>query len=313
MEKKQQKAMSLLEHLKELRRCFIRGFVVTLVVFLGCYFFREQLLFFLKVPLEKPLQKYSSLQTPKESLQKKNKDLENLLHCICEYPEDWKEQDIKNFDKKISLECTCNPKEQITASKKIPLVFIGLPEVFFTELKVSLFLALFFSFPYWLLEFLSFVLPALYKKEKIIFLVFLPISFLCFVGGAVFGYLVVFPIGFDFFLSLTKPQEIIPSLSIGQYTSFATKLLFVFGIIFEFPLVVLFLSRLGFITPNFMIKNAKYAIVFICIFSAILTPPDPFTMFLMAIPLTLLYFISIFLCFLTYNRRQAQLKNDGLV
>jgi sec-independent protein translocase protein TatC len=303
MKKTSDKSMPFFEHLKELRKRLIRCFVISFIVFLGCYFFREDLLTILKTPVEKPLQKYSSIQ--KNENTKNPADLKKL-NCVCEYPES-----SLTFDSKTKLDCICNPNEQ--AAQKPPLVFIQLPEIFFTELKIAFFLALFFSFPYWIIEIWGFVLPALYRKEKKIFWTFVPSTFFFFLGGAIFGYLVVFPVGFDFFLSLTKPQEIVPSLSIGQYVSFAIKLLFAFGIVFEFPLVVLFLSRLGLVTPKWMVKNTKYAVILICIFSAILTPPDPFTMFLMAIPLVLLYILSILICFLTFNRKQAKLKKEGLL
>ena len=156
------------------------------------------------------------------------------------------------------------------------------------------------------------MLPGLYKKERKVFWAFVPATFLFFIGGASFGYFIVFPFGFEFFLSLTQPGEIVPFLSIGQYVSFAVKLLFAFGIVFEFPLIILFLSRLGLITPKFMLKNLKYAIIFIFICAAILTPPDPFTMLLMAVPLILLYLFSIVVCFLVFNRRLANLRKQEL-
>ena len=266
--------------------------------FFVCYFFREDLLFLIKKPLNIPLQKYSHQQKeiPKSIF-------ENLLNCNCNQQE-------TNLSKKdtesIFLDCHC--QKEISKKETSPLIFINLPEVFFTELKIAFFLALFFSFPYWIIELWFFVMPALYRKEKTIFWLFIPATLFFFLGGAVFGYFVVFPLGFDFFLSLTKPQEIVPSLSVGQYVSFAIKLLFVFGLVFEFPLIVLFLARLGLITPKFMLKNSKYAIIFIFLFAAILTPPDPFTMLLMAIPLIILYIISIFLCYLTFNRKLVNQK-----
>ena len=302
MEKSNEKEMTLIGHLKELRKRLIRCFFLTLMVFFFCYFFREDLLFLIKKPLNIPLQKYSNQQ--KES---SKPILENLLDCSCQQQ---KTNLSKQDTESILLDCRC--QKEVSKKEAKPLVFIGLPEIFFTELKISFFLALFFSFPYWIIEIWFFVMPALYRKEKTIFWLFVPATLFFFLGGAVFGYFVVFPLGFDFFLSLTKPQEIVPSLSVGQYVSFAIKLLFAFGLVFEFPLVVLFLARLGLITPQFMLKNAKYAIVFIFIFAAILTPPDPFTMLLMAIPLIILYIISILLCYLTFNRKLAKLKIENL-
>ena len=303
---KLEKTMPLLAHLKELRIRLLRSFAVTFLVFLACYFFREDLLRILKNPVVQPLAKYSQVQEDADSQSKKN--LLRDLNCHCSSTET-----PKNTKKKetIKLDCSCVPATEVK-KKETPLVFIGLPEVFFSELKIAFFLALFFAFPYWIVEIWAFVLPGLYKKERKVFWAFVPATFLFFIGGASFGYFIVFPFGFEFFLSLTQPGEIVPFLSIGQYVSFAVKLLFAFGIVFEFPLIILFLSRLGLITPKFMLKNLKYAIIFIFICAAILTPPDPFTMLLMAVPLIFLYLFSIVVCFLVFNRRLANLRKQEL-
>lgn len=301
--------MPILSHLKELRLRLLRCFIITILVFLACYFYKNNLLSILKQPLEQPLTKYSNLtkEDQTNSIDKKISDQD--LECNCIFPKNYSQNLQKSKEIQVNLNCICTPKQKVTKS---PLVFIGLPEVFFSELKIAFFLAIFFSFPYWIAELWAFALPALYKNEKKIFLAFIPSTFIFFIGGAAFGYFIVFPIGFDFFLSLSRPEEIIPSLTIGQYVSFAIKLLFAFGLVFEFPLLVLFLSRLGILTPKFMIKNTKYAIVFIFISSALLTPPDPFTMFLMAVPLSILYVISIFICYLVFNRKKARLKEQEL-
>ncbi len=312
-----EKTLPLLGHLKELRTRLLRSFIVTILVFFACYFFRDDLLKILKFPVEQPLAKYSQLQEesispPKQTLSKDNLSKDNLsgdLNCHCSPIEEQKNTKKKET---IKLDCSCVPSTKV-AETKTPLVFIGLPEVFFAELKISFFLALFFSFPYWIIEIWAFVLPGLYKKERKVFWAFVPATFLFFIGGASFGYFVVFPFGFEFFLSLTQPGEIVPFLSIGQYVSFAVKLLFAFGLVFEFPLIVLFLSRMGLLTPKFMLKNLKYAIIFIFICAAVLTPPDPFTMLLMAVPLILLYFFSIVVCFLVFNKKEADLRKQEII
>ena len=319
---KLEKTMPLLAHLKELRIRLLRSFAVTFLVFLACYFFREDLLRILKNPVVQPLAKYSQVQEDADSQSKKN--LLRDLNCHCSSTETPKNTEFKKKNsqqqtsqqqtskqEKVQLNCDCFLAAEIEESE-VPLVFIGLPEVFFSELKIAFFLALFFAFPYWIVEIWAFVLPGLYKKERKVFWAFVPATFLFFIGGASFGYFIVFPFGFEFFLSLTQPGEIVPFLSIGQYVSFAVKLLFAFGIVFEFPLIILFLSRLGLITPKFMLKNLKYAIIFIFICAAILTPPDPFTMLLMAVPLILLYLFSIVVCFLVFNRRLANLRKQEL-
>lgn len=122
-----------------------------------------------------------------------------------------------------------------------------------------------------------------------------PIVFLStffFVGGALFGYFIVFPFGFQFFLGFAT-DVIKPFPSMREYLSFSSTLLLAFGIVFELPLVVTFLAKLGIVTVPFLKKNRKYAILSIFIVAAILTPPDVVTQIMMALPLMVLYEISI--------------------
>ena len=197
-------------------------------------------------------------------------------------------------------------------SDHVIMVYIGLPELFFTQMKVAIFAGIFISLPFLMIELWGFVGPALYKGERKVFWVFAISSYFFFIGGALFGYFVVFPYGFDFFLSLTQIGEIMPSLSIGQYLSLAIKLLIAFGLIFELPLATFILARLGIVTPELMIKQSRIAILVMFVASAMLTPPDPFTMMLMAGPLILLYLLSILVCFLGVNRQKAALRAQGL-
>jgi sec-independent protein translocase protein TatC len=112
------------------------------------------------------------------------------------------------------------------------------------------------------------------------------------VGGALFGYFVVFPFGFRFFLSFASDTvQALPSVK--QYFSFSLKLLIAFGLVFELPVVVFFLSRMGLVTAGFLRKKRKYAILLIFILAAILTPPDVITQAMMAGPLLVLYEVSI--------------------
>jgi sec-independent protein translocase protein TatC len=179
-------------------------------------------------------------------------------------------------------------------------------------MKVAIFTGFFLSFPYLLIELWGFVGPALYRSEKKVFWIFAISSYVFFIGGALFGYFIVFPYGFDFFLSLTQMGEIMPSLSVGEYLGFAVKLLMAFGFIFELPLATFILARMGVVTPELMIKQARIAIVVIFILSALLTPPDPFTMILMAGPLLLLYILSIGVCFIGVNRQKAAWRMQGI-
>ncbi len=172
------------------------------------------------------------------------------------------------------------------------MIFTALHEAFFTYLKVSFLAGLMLASPVIIYQFWMFVAPGLYEKErKLIFpIVFLSTFF--FVGGALFGYFVVFPYGFRFFLGFaTETIQALPSMK--EYLSFSSKLLLAFGLVFELPLVITFLARLGIVSVPFLKKNRKYALLIFFVGAAIITPPDVVTQIMMAFPLMLLYEISI--------------------
>ena len=178
------------------------------------------------------------------------------------------------------------------------MIFTALHEAFFTQIKVAFFAALFISFPVILLQIWRFVAPGLYKNERKAFVPFLvatPVLF--FLGGAMVYYLVI-PLAWDFFLSfqITGGEsnlsiEVEPRIS--EYLSLVMRLIFAFGIAFELPVVLLLLARAGIITARGMAKNRKYAILFSFIAAAILTPPDVISQVMLAIPVIMLYEMSI--------------------
>ena len=172
------------------------------------------------------------------------------------------------------------------------LIFTGLPEAFFTYLKVSFLSGLILAAPVIIYEFWMFVSPGLYRREKRLLIPVIFLSTVFFVGGALFGYFVVFPYGFQFFLGFAT-DRIRPLPSMKEYLSFASKLLLAFGLVFELPLALTFMARLGIVSVDFLKKNRKYAILIFFAGAAILTPPDVVTQVMMALPLMLLYEISI--------------------
>ena len=172
------------------------------------------------------------------------------------------------------------------------MIFTSLPEAFFTYLKVSLLAGVMIAMPVIFYHFWMFTAPGLYTNERKLMLPVVCLSSFFFLGGALFGYFVVFPFGFKFFLSFST-DTIRPMLSMKDYLSFSAKLLLAFGLVFELPLVLTFLARLGIVTVPFLRKNRKYALVIFFIGSAILTPPDVISQVMMAFPLMLLYEISI--------------------
>ncbi|MES0446270.1 MAG: twin-arginine translocase subunit TatC [Desulfobacterales bacterium] len=172
------------------------------------------------------------------------------------------------------------------------IIFTGLPEAFFTYLKVALLSGIMISVPVLLYQFWMFVAPGLYDKERRLLVPIVFLSSFFFIGGALFGYFIVFPFGFKFFLGFAS-ETIQPLPSMREYLSFSAKLLLAFGLVFELPLVVTFLAKMGLVSVDFLKKNRKYALLLFFIFSAILTPPDVVTQIMMAFPLMVLYEISI--------------------
>ena len=172
------------------------------------------------------------------------------------------------------------------------LIFTSLPEAFFAYMKVALLSGTILAIPVILYQFWMFIAPGLYSKERQHLAPIMVLSIFFFIGGALFGYYVVFPIGFQFFLSFAT-DTIRPLLTMREYLSFASMFLLVFGLIFELPLVLVFLVKLGIISIDFLTKNRKYAILVIFIIAAILTPPDVVSQTLMAIPMMALYEIGI--------------------
>ena len=176
--------------------------------------------------------------------------------------------------------------------RNIPLHFLELTEPFFTYLRIGLYAALFLTFPYILGQFWLFIRPALYSREQKAVWPFVLLSYPLFVGGGMFGYFVVLPFGYDFFLGFQNDVTL-PTLSMASYLSLTIHLLFAFGFVFEMPTVTFILTRLGIIDADWLRNNRKYSLVVIFIGAAILTPPDVFTQTLMAGPLIILYEISI--------------------
>ncbi len=190
------------------------------------------------------------------------------------------------------------------------LIFTGLSEAFFTYLKVAFLSGLMLSAPVILYQFWIFVAPGLYNKERRLLIPVVSLSSFFFIGGALFGYFVVFPFGFKFFLSFAT-ETIQPLPSMREYLSFSSKLLLAFGLVFELPLIITFLARLGIVSVDFLKKNRKYAILLFFAGAAMLTPPDVVTQIMMALPLMVLYEISIVGARIFGKKKSEKKDNDS--
>lgn len=163
---------------------------------------------------------------------------------------------------------------------------------FFVAIKVSFFAGLLASLPVILSQIWAFIAPGLYADEKKMIIPFIVGGTVMFLIGAAFAYYIVTPFGFDFLITFGS-FKFTPLINIEDYVGFFTKIMFGFGVAFELPVFSYFLGILGLVDDKSMKAFFKYAIVLIFIFSALLTPPDVLTQLLMAIPLIMLYGISI--------------------
>jgi sec-independent protein translocase protein TatC len=173
-------------------------------------------------------------------------------------------------------------------------IFTGITEAFFTYLKLSFFTGIFLSTPVIIYEIWRFVAPGLYEKEKRYMLPFVFIATLFFIVGTVFCYFIVLPAAFKFFVSYNTPYiKMLPAL--GEYLSFSCIFLLSFGVVFELPVFIICLAKMGIITEKQLRSNRKIVIIGAFIVSALLTPtPDAVNQSLMALPLIVLYELSIF-------------------
>lgn len=185
------------------------------------------------------------------------------------------------------------------------MVFTGVVEPFFIYMKVGFVGGLVLASPVILFEVWGFVAPALYRNEKVWFVFIVLFSLIFFLAGTAFAYLVVFPFGFKYLMSYSGP-ELKPMISMSEYFSMITKLLLAFGLIFQLPLAILVLARLGLVTARKLVSWWRYALVVTLVASAILTPtPDIFNQMLMAGPIMVLYVIGIIVAAIFGKKKAA--------
>ncbi len=175
------------------------------------------------------------------------------------------------------------------------LIFISVAEAFFTYMKVAFIAGIIITSPFLLYQIWAFVAPGLYQKEKKYVIPFVLGGSFFFALGVLFGYFVAIPVGFKFLLGYAT-DFIKPMPSMKEYLSFSIKFLLAFGLVFEFPVVLVLLARIGIIDAKMLARQRKYAILLIFIFAAAVTPsPDLISQVLMALPLMALYELSILL------------------
>ncbi len=172
------------------------------------------------------------------------------------------------------------------------LIFIAPQEAFIVNIKIAFLGGIFFSSPYLLYQIWEFVSVGLEKKERRYVLIFGLLSFVLFILGCSFGYFIILPIAMKFLLGFAT-DVMRPMITVSKYVSFVGTIIFAFSLVFQLPLIMLFLTKIGMVTPVFLSKKRRHAVVGMFVVAAILTPPDVITQCLMAGPLLILYEIGI--------------------
>ena len=200
----------------------------------------------------------------------------------------------------------------LMASEYAPesLIFTSVAELFFTYLKLSFISAFFVSIPYLVWQIWRFAAPGMYKHEKRFILPLLTLSPALFYAGGAFMYYFVMPIIVDFFLSFSAPGlAALPT--VGAYLSFLLKMVFGFGLAFELPVILLLLVSVGAIKPEQLAYFRRYALVIILLIAAVLTPPDPISQLMLAIPMYMLYELAVLAAKLIAKNKQQNTTEEG--
>ena len=176
------------------------------------------------------------------------------------------------------------------------LINVEISAQFFVHLKASFAVGLIVAFPYVVWELWRFLAPALYEKEKKAVRAAFGMATGLFYLGVLVGYFIVLPVCLQFFMNYTVSDAVANTITIGSYMSMFFSMVLLIGVVFEFPTVVLALNRLGVLDRSVLRKGRRYAVVIVLVLAALITPSDPFSMFVLAIPLYFLYEFSILLC-----------------
>ncbi len=257
MAKSKTEEMSFLEHLEELRWHLVRSILSVFVGAIAAFIFKD--IIFDKIILAPKSPDFFT----------------NVLLC--------------NLGKRTGILQLC------INTLPLEIISIKMAGQFSMHIMVSLIVGLIIAFPYVFYQFWDFIAPALHSQERRHARGAVFFSSLLFSIGVSFGYFVITPLTIHFLGSYSVSSEVTNQINLISYVSTTTSVILSSGVIFELPVLVYFLTKIGLITPEFMRKYRRHSLVVILILSAIITPPDVFSQVLVAIPLIVLYEVSIFI------------------
>ncbi|SOB60798.1 Sec-independent protein translocase protein TatC [Pseudodesulfovibrio profundus] len=293
--------MSLLDHLAELRIRLTRSFIAVAVGMVACYGFADKMFNILMEPMIKVFQDRMA-DKPMLPVGFFDDLRQALGQVLAE----------KGFQHSEQVDLFVNALQQslMQVAQEGHFQYTYPAEAFFSHIKIAIVAGLFLVSPYVFAQIWGFIAPGLYAHERKWMIPMAIISALFFTAGAMFGYFIVFPYGFEFFASFsTDGIQFTPKLN--EYLSFCLKLLFAFGFVFELPLFIFFLARMGMVSSSGLRKKRKYAILIGFVMAAILTPPDPFTQCLMAGPLIILYEVGIWVAYFFGKKEERHLQRQA--
>ena len=266
--------MAFLDHLEELRWRILKALAAVFVGAIFCFVFSDPIVKILTRPYEEAV---FSLEAQRSS---------NAVQAVENLVRKW--FDLPNAELEPVQELTeLPPARRLQALKPMTYFYISLQIAFIGGLILAL--------PAVFYQVWRFIAPGLLSREKRLMIPIISFSVFCFSIGALIAYWIVLPLGLRFFLAL-EPPDMTSQWAVDEYIGFVLRLIMGFGIVFEMPVMTLFLAKIGLLTADRMRSIRRYAVVGIFLLGAIFSPPDPISQILMVLPLLVLYEISIWIC-----------------
>lgn len=273
MAKKNQQEMSFLDHLEELRWHLIRSTIAIVIIALGAFFAKD---FIFDVILFGP-----------------------------------KEADFPTYRFFCELTRKLGVQEAFCVSPDFRIQSREMSGQFSAHIWTSIWAGFILGFPYILYEMWRFISPGLYEKERSNARGFIGVASFLFFLGVLFGYYVIAPLSVNFLAGYQVSKEVFNDIDLASYISTVRSSVIACGIIFELPIIIYFLTKVGLVTPEFLKKHRKVALVIVLVVAAIITPPDVASQIIVSIPILILYEVSILISKLVLKNEARKLKQHG--
>lgn len=333
--------MSFLEHLDELRKRLVNSIIIVLIAFVFCWFVSDKIYDFLSIPVRRALSEAQRREVPIQGLTGNEKILpldqlkegdkvryvfdkatkigvsvlspgtsvqavvaKNSEGKIGLYTDELITTTNAIIPKGVMLPIDLNLQDLNEPTAEESLIVTTVPESFTLYVTVSLYAAIALAVPLLLWQVWGFISPALYKHERAYVTPFILLSSISFVGGAAFAYYILFPPAVRYLLGLGEDFRLL--LKATDYFDFITLIMLAMGIIFQMPAITYVLARIGLVTAGFLVKSWKIALIVILIVAAFVSPTgDIPNMMLFAVPMMVLYVISIFIAWFFGRKRKV--------